>query len=104
MALFRSRNFRDMFQMVGRARVTADFASAAASVSNGVNVTVSGAQFGDFVLVAPAAVTSPLPSGGFTGVVTAANTVRVVYHNDSAGTVDLPSQTLNVVVLRPNMG
>jgi hypothetical protein len=79
--------------------VTADFASAVASASVGVNVTVQGAVPGDFVLVAPAAVTSPAPSGGFSGVVTAANTVRVVYHNDSAGTVDLPSQSVRITVL-----
>lgn len=94
-----AKQFRAVFSKVLRTTVTADFGSAVASASVGANVTVSGAAVGDFVLVTPNALTSPLPSGGFSGVVTAANTVRVVYHNDSAGTVDLPSQTLRIVVL-----
>ncbi len=93
------KQFRAVFSKVLQVTVTADFASAAASVSNGVNVAVQGAVPGDFVLVTPAALTSPAPSGGFSGVVNAANQVRVVYHNDSGGTVDLPSQSLRVTVL-----
>lgn len=94
-----AKTFRGTFSKVIRATVTADFASAAASVSSGVTVAVVGARPGDFVLVTPSALTSPLPSGGFSGVVIANDSVRVVYNNDSAGTVDLPSQTLKIVLL-----
>jgi hypothetical protein len=103
----RARQFRDIFPSVIIQKSAVNFASAAASVSNGANVTVTGAGLGDLVLVTPGpevagstAFPSPAPSGGFTGVVTAADTVRVVYHNDSAGTVDLDSIVLTIIVLK----
>jgi hypothetical protein len=99
------RQFQDAFPDVIIQRSTVNFASAAASVSNGANVTVPGAGIGDIVLVtgageADGTFPSPAISGSFGGAVTAANTVRVVYHNDSAGTVDLDAITVVIVVLK----
>lgn len=102
MALFRSRNFRDVFQNVGRKVVTVDFASATAgSVATSSALAFEGAAVGDYVLVTPVAAVA---TGYFAGTVSSAGNVVLFYHNNAAGTVDLTSQTFRVVVLRPNFG
>lgn len=92
------RQFRDIFDEVIPFKLTADFASTVAGAASSVDLTVTGAALGDFVLLAPTLDTADLVLVGF---VTAANTVTVtVEANTTSGTVDLASQTINGVVLK----
>lgn len=102
MANSRRRQFTDVFSSVARQRQTIDFGSTAASaVGTSSAFTVNGAAVGDVVVITPVAAVA---TGFFTGTVTAANTVVAFYNNNAAGTVDLASQSFNVLVLRPNLG
>jgi hypothetical protein len=70
-------------------------ADGAGETSSGF--TVTGAAFGDFVLVA-----APYDLAGVTvtGYVSAANTVRIRVQNESGGVVDLASGSWNLRVLK----
>lgn len=61
--------------------------------------TVTGAEFGDFVLVS-----APYDLQGITVTpyVSAANAIKVRVQNESAATVDLASGTWRALVLKPN--
>lgn len=74
---------------------TWDPASIAAGASTSTTVAVTGAAVGDYVRAS-----FSLTLGGLvlTGYVSGANTVTVVLHNPTAGTVDLASGTVKVVV------
>jgi hypothetical protein len=61
-----------------------------------VDVTVSGAKLGDFVL---ASMDIDLEQGTLLAQVRAANTVEVTYINTSADPTDLPAATLRVKVV-----
>lgn len=94
-----NEQFRGLFPITIRTRVTADFPSATAGVSTTVTgISVPGAVVGDKVLVSPVAAST----AGFTfnGEVTAADTVCLTATNGTAGTVDLASASYNVVILR----
>lgn len=60
-------------------------------------ITVTGAAFGDFVLVA-----APYTQAGvfIQGYVSAANTIVITVFNATAGTVDLTSGTWKIKVLK----
>lgn len=79
---------------------TIDFANVADNASSAAsNVTVTGAAVGDFVLDVTAAGNIATTDGIFLlGKVTAADTVEVTLHNDSAGAFDAASQAIYVVV------
>jgi len=94
--------FQDLFDVVGVGAFTVDFADAATgsgTFSGSGALTVAGAALGDIVLVGPGV--DPVDSA-LVGHVTAANTVEVTLLNNTAGAVNLASQTLRVVVLRLN--
>lgn len=96
-----SRQYRDVFPKVRVVRVTVDFGSTAASaIGTSAAVTIQGAAVGDVVTVTPVAAVA---TGFFTGTVTAANTVVLFYNNNAAGTVDLASQSFNVILERPKV-
>lgn len=94
--------FQDLFEVVGVGAFTVDFGNAATgsgtfAVSGAL--TVAGAALGDIVLVGAGV---DVVDSALVGHVTAANTVEVTLLNNTAGAVDLASQTLRVVVLRIN--
>lgn len=75
------------------------------SIANGAEemeeVTVTGAQLGDFALASFSLDVADLT---FTADVTAENTVTVVLANATGGAVDLDEGTLKVVVIRGETG
>lgn len=94
--------FQDIFEVVGVGAFTVNFGNAATgsgTFAGSGALTVPGAALGDIVLVGPGV--DPVDSA-LVGHVTAANTVEVTLLNNTAGAVDLASQTLVVVVLRLN--
>lgn len=100
-----NEQFRGVFNAIFRGRVTADISNAAtgSGTFGSATVTVPGVQLGDLVFVSP--VTTAMTAGApVVGEVSAANTVRLVILNNSAGAVDQASQSYNLVVLRPQVG
>lgn len=93
-----ARQFRSAFSKVIAVKATVDFASAADDAESAADVTVPGAALGDFVLIAP---TIDVTDAQLTATVTAANTVTAVLSNVSGSAVDLASQTLHILVLKP---
>jgi hypothetical protein len=92
--------FQDLFEVVGVGAFTVDFGNAATgsgTFAGSGALTVPGAALGDIVLVG--AGIDPIDSA-LVGHVTAANTVEVTLLNNTAGAVNLASQTLRIVVLR----
>ena len=75
---------------------TWDAASIAIGAMESVDITVTGAALGDFVLVSIGTDTLDLT---LTAQVTAADTVTVTLANNTAGAVDLASTTVWVRVL-----
>ena len=67
-----------------------------AATETAEDITVTGAQLGDFVLVSMSIDTADLL---LNGTVTAADTVTVTINNESGGTVNLASATLYVMVI-----
>lgn len=96
-----SVQFQGIFRKVFKGRVTADISSAAtgSGTFGSVTATVPGALLGDLVFVTPVTTATTAGAPVF-GEVSAANTVRIVLLNNSAGTVDMASQLYNVLVLR----
>lgn len=79
------------------AAVTYNPPSLADGARDTTTVTVTGAAIGDMVTVSTGASASGVLIYGF---VSAANTVTVVFQNNTGGTVDLPSSALNIAVWR----
>lgn len=63
------------------------------------DVTIPGAELGDFVLVSMGVDTI---DAAVVGAVTAANTVTVTLLNNTAGAVNLADTTVRIVVLKPS--
>jgi hypothetical protein len=84
---------------------TAAFDAANAATGSGTfassDVTVPGAELGDFVIASLAVDTVDT---AVVAAVTAANTVTVTVLNNTAGAVNLASATLRLAVLKPAPG
>lgn len=96
------QQFQDLFEVVGAGAFTVDFGDAATgsgTFAGSGALTVAGAALGDIVLVGAGV---DVTDAALVGHVTAANTVEVTLLNNTAGAVNLASQTLRVVVLRLN--
>jgi hypothetical protein len=94
--------FQDLFEVVGVGAFTVDFGDAATgsgTFAGSGALTVAGALLGDIVLVGNGV---DVTDAALVGHVTSANTVEVTLLNNTAGAVNLASQTLRVVVLRLN--
>lgn len=93
------RQFRSVFDQVICHKSTLNVASLADGAGSTEVISVPGAALGDFVLAS-------LETDGLdvtvTGYVQAAGLVELRFQNESAGTRDLASANLRVVVLRPN--
>ncbi len=97
MALPTSTNYGQSVTKYAIASETKDWGSLAdGATETAEEVTVTGAQLGDFVLVSMSIDTADLL---LNGTVTAANTVTVTINNESGGTVNLGSGTLYVMVI-----
>lgn len=84
---------------VGQAETTAtwDASSIAVGAMEAKDVTVSGAALGDYALVSFSLDVTDLT---VSANVTAANTVTVVFANNTSAAVNLASGTLSVLVLK----
>lgn len=92
--------FQDLFEVVGVGSFTVNFGDAATgsgTFAGSGALTVPGAALGDFVLVGAGV---DVTDAALVGHVTSANTVEVTLLNNTAGAIDLASQTLRIVVLR----
>ena len=92
--------FQDVFEVVGVGSFTVNFGNAATgsgTFAGSGALSVPGAALGDFVLVGAAVDTV---DAALVGHVTSAGVVEVTLLNNTAGAVDLASQTLRIVVLR----
>ena len=95
--------FQALFDVI-QVKVTLDEDSIAAQVGSQASVTVPGAAFGDFVLVA-----AGVGLGGllFQGAVSAANTVQLTAYNiegTDAVTTLSTAAIVNILVLKPKSG
>lgn len=90
--------FRTAIEAVIPHKETVDVASLADAVGASTSITVLGASLGDFVLVATSLSTQGIT---VTANVTAADTVIVRFQNESGGVIDLASQTVSLLVLKP---
>ena len=93
-----TKQFQGMFSEMWKATGTLDPDSLSDAAGTSDTITVPGVALGDIVLgvsfgVSLAGVTA-------TAYVSAANTVTIRLQNESAGTVDLASSTIRVVVGR----
>ncbi|MGD9590796.1 MAG: hypothetical protein AB7Q37_18665 [Pyrinomonadaceae bacterium] len=93
--------FQDIFTVVGAGSFTVDMGNAATGSGTFAvsQITVPGADLGDFVLVAPGV---DVTDAAVVGNVTAADKVDIVLLNNTAGAVNLGEATYRVVVLRLN--
>jgi hypothetical protein len=73
-----------------------DLASIADGDEEAVEVTVTGAQLGDFVLASHSLDVTDLT---VTGSVTAANTVTVIVANNTGGAIDIAAGTVYAMVI-----
>lgn len=80
------------------ATITHNFASLVDGAGESVDVAVTGAALGDVVL--GCSILIDLQEQILTGHVRAAGIVEVRLQNETAGTIDLASTTLRVVVLK----
>lgn len=87
--------FTDFFTYKG----TLDVASLNDGVGATSAITVTGVALGDMVLAFSLSV--DLAGVTATAYVSGANTVSIRFQNESAGTVDLASATLKILVGRP---
>ena len=94
------RTFRDVFDKVITYKGTLDLGDAATGSGTfaSSDVTVTGAELGDFVVVSLGVDTV---DAAVIGAVTAANTVTVTLLNNTAGAVNLASTTVRIAVLKP---
>jgi len=98
MSEFKARQFRDIFDVVALVRSAVDPASLADAAGGTVDVTVTGAAIGDFVLFAPGV---DMVDMIVTAYVVAANTVQIRVQNESGAAANIASSTWNFAVLRP---
>lgn len=96
-----ARQFRDVFPRVicHASSVNMPDAATGSGTFSSVDVTVPGAELGDFVLCNLAIDTVDV---GVTAAVTAANVVTVTVLNNTAGAVNLAAATCRICVLKPS--
>lgn len=92
-----ARQFQGLFDVIPF-KATVDFASTLDGDEAASDITVTGAELGDIVLIAPGIDVTDMQ---LTATVTAADTVTAVVSNSTGGTINLASQTLTGVVLKP---
>jgi hypothetical protein len=93
------RQFQSLFSRVIPAKLTVDPAAFVDDESQEINLTVPGAQIGDFVLVAPGV---DITEATVSATVTAANTVTVVLSMTGGDTNNVASSSWNILVLGPD--
>ena len=96
MALPTSTNYGQSVTKFAIASVTKDWGSIADGDEAAQEVTVTGAQLGDFAL---ASMSIDITDLMLSAAVTAADTVTVVAANNTGGAIDLGSGTLFVMVI-----
>ena len=96
MALPTSTNYGQSVTKFAVVETTKDWGSIADGDEAAQEVTVTGAQLGDFAMASMSIDISDLM---LTAAVTAANTVTCVLANNTGGAVDLSSGTLYVMVI-----
>jgi len=96
MALPTDTNYGQSVTKYAVASETKDWGSVADGDEAAEEVTVTGAQLGDFALASMSIDTTDIT---LTATVTAANTVTVILANNTGGAIDLGSGTLYVMVI-----
>ena len=96
MALPTSTNYGQSVTKYAVGSTAVDLASIADGNEEAVEVTVTGAQLGDFVLASHSLDVTDLM---ITGSVTAANTVTVIVANNTGGALDIGSGTVYAMVI-----
>lgn len=91
-----AKQFRAVFNRVIKSSATVDPAVFVDNESQEINVTVTGAKVGDFVLVAPGV---DLTEATFSAYVSANDTVTIVISMTGGDTNNVASSTWNIVVL-----
>lgn len=93
------RQFQHVFPTIIEYEAVYDPPAVNSNSYDSETITVTGAKFGDFVLVN---IDVDLQSLTMTGYVSAADTVKVTLANNTAGAVNIGSCNLHILVLRPN--
>lgn len=88
-----------LFSQIWTVTATVDPASVATQVTGTDTITVPGVALGDVVLYFSHTVSQGNMS--ITAYVSAANTVTILYANNTAGSIDLATGTAKLVVGRP---
>lgn len=94
--------FRSVYSQIRAVKLTtADIASLADGVGANEDVTITGLALYDQVI----GISLGVSTAGITvtGDVTAANTLRIRFQNESGGTLDLASTTVYVTIGTPNL-
>ena len=96
------KQFQGLFAVIPF-KATVDFGSAgandAAASTASSTIAVAGAELGDFVLVAPGIDVTDIT---LSAQVTTTDVVTATVHNGTTDAVNLASQTITGVVLKPN--
>lgn len=92
--------FRALFSDIFTYKGTYDLASTVDAAGVSATFTLPGVALGDMVLAFSSSVS--LAGITTTAYVSAANTVTIRFQNESAGTVDLASATIQIAVGRPD--
>lgn len=82
--------------------VTVDIGAVAANTSEEETFTLTGAKVGDFVAVSKSSLEAGIVFGS--ARVSAADTIAVQVINTTAGSIDEASETLRVLIVRPDGG
>jgi hypothetical protein len=93
------QQFQGRFSEVWEVSCTVDAASVASGVTGTDTITVPGVALGDQVICWSLSITNG--NMGLVPTVTAADTVTILYINNTAGAIDLGSCTFKCLVGRP---
>jgi hypothetical protein len=91
------RNFLGLFDAVIEARQTLDPVTLDDGETQAIDVTVTGAAVGDFVLIAPGVDVDGIV---VSATIKSANTVEIVLQNETTAEKNLASSTWNLLVLK----
>lgn len=93
--------FPAAYKRIWNVTATVDPASVATQVTGTDTITVNGVALGDHVISKSFAVTGSEANMSISAYVSAANTVTILYSNNTAGAIDLASGTVKLVVGSP---